>query len=89
MTGTMRRLSKTVLSIGAALAIVAAVSAQPAAAYDAEAEAVTATEASAAMAWMLQARPKARHIRYVRVVPPARVASLAKPPYVLMLGIGF
>lgn len=96
MTGTMRKLKKAALSIGVAVAAMTAVSVLPAAAYDAEP--VTTSAASAAMAWVPQGKSKARHVRHVRT-QPARVASLANQgcgwfgtcghPFVLILGIGF
>ena len=95
------RTSRTVLCLGAAVAMMIALAGQPAAASD-ESYSVAAVEkidpsTSSAMAW---ARSKARQVRYVRS-QPTRVASLARSgcgwygwsacgrPFVLMLGIGF
>jgi hypothetical protein len=77
---------------------------QPAAASD-EPSSVAAVEkiepsTSSAMAWALQAKSKAKHVRHVRS-PPTRVASLTRSgcgwygwsacerPFILMVGIGF
>ena len=95
MTGTMRKMSKAVLSTGVAVLAMTAVFSLPAAAYDAEPAAEPS--ASAAMAWSPQVKSKARHVRHVRA-QPARVASLARPgcgwtacdrQFVLMIGVGF
>ncbi|MFO1110985.1 MAG: hypothetical protein U1E61_17545 [Bradyrhizobium sp.] len=96
MTVTMRK-SGIVLSIGAAVAVIAAACAAPAAAYDAEPVATSA--ASTAMAWVPPGKSQPKRVRHVRAAP-ARVASLARPgcgwstslcdrPFVLMIGIGF
>ena len=91
----MRKLSKAVLSTGVAVLAMTVACALPAAAYDAEPAAISA--ASAVMAWVPQAKSKARHVRHVRA-QPARVASLARPgcgwtacdrQFVLMIGVGF
>ena len=100
MTGKCR-FPRTILCLGAAVAMMIAVGGQPAAASDEPASVAAIAKiqpsTSAAMAW---ARSKARQVRYVRS-QPTRVAALARPgchwyswsgcerPFVLMLGIGF
>ena len=100
MTGKCR-FPRSVLCLGAAVAIMIALGGPPAVASD-EPVSVAASEriapsTSSAMAW---AKSKVRQVRYVRS-QPTRVAALARPschwyswsgcdrPFVLMLGIGF
>ena len=99
MTGTMRTPLKTILSFGAAVALMAMVLALPAAASDEPNAAVaTASSPSDAMAWARAWKSK-RYVRQVRGYP-ARIASLARPgcgwyasacdrPFVLILGISY
>lgn len=99
MTGKCR-FPRTILCLGAAVAMMIALGGQPATASDEPSSAAiekVQPSTSSAMAW---ARSKARQVRYVRS-QPTRVAALARPgchwyswsgcerPFVLMLGIGF
>ena len=102
MTGKCR-FPRTVLCLGAAVAMMITLGGQPAVASDEPSSAVTVEKTvpstSSAMAW---ARSKARQVRYVRSQvrsQPTRIAALTRPscswwsacdrPFVLMLGIGF
>ena len=95
----MRTPLKTILSFGAAIALMAMVPALPAAASDAPSATVAAAASSSdAMAWARAWKSK-RYVRQVRGYP-ARVAALARPgcgwyasacdrPFVLILGISY
>ena len=97
----MRTPLKTILSFGAAVALMAMVTALPAAAGDAPSATAAAASSSSsdAMAWARAWKAK-RYVRQVRGYP-ARVASLARPsscgwyasacdrPFVLIVGISY
>ena len=94
----MRTPLKTILSFGAAVALMAMVPALPAAASDEPSAAVATASSSSAMAWARAWKSK-RYVRQVRGYP-ARIASLARPgcgwyasacdrPFVLILGISY
>jgi hypothetical protein len=90
----MREIPRPSISIGAAIVLATNLVVLPAAGSDA----APVAPPSAAMAWVPDAKSKARHVKHVRV-HPARVASLARPDcgwsapcdrqFVLILGIGF
>jgi len=97
------RFRRVMLALAAAGAMIA-LGGFPAVASDEPSSVATSEKiepsTSSAMAWALQAKSRARHVRYIRS-QPTRVASLARPgcgwygwsacerPFVLMVGIGF